>query len=95
MSLHYQRFGTGRVPLLFLHGGWGYDLYPIDAAATKLVGCTAYVPWRSGYGTSHARRGVRERLSSNRRARDDPPFCGPHLAGKSSDASHGDTATAR
>src|SRR4051812_11774817 len=28
-NLFYRDFGAG-MPLLFLHGGWGYSLYPFD-----------------------------------------------------------------
>jgi pimeloyl-ACP methyl ester carboxylesterase len=42
-------------PLVFLHGGWGYDLYPFDRqigafrSARRIV-----IPDRSGYGSSPA-----------------------------------------
>jgi pimeloyl-ACP methyl ester carboxylesterase len=53
VTLHYERFGDGPLPVLFLHGGWGYDLYPIDAQIAALGPiCSVFVPWRAGYGTS-------------------------------------------
>src|SRR5579872_1893622 len=52
MALFYREFGTG-FPLLFLHGGWGYTLYPfdiqIDALGTKY---RILIPDRTGYGGS-------------------------------------------
>ncbi len=53
MTLYHERFGKGARPVLFLHGGWGYDLYPIDAQLASLThGGSVLVPWRAGYGKS-------------------------------------------
>jgi pimeloyl-ACP methyl ester carboxylesterase len=38
-------------PLVFLHGGWGYEIYPIDIGAFA-SGHTVVIPDRSGYGRS-------------------------------------------
>lgn len=39
--------------IVFLHGGWGYVVYPIDAQVTALGDCVKFiVPDRSGYGKS-------------------------------------------
>jgi len=51
VSIHYHRAGVG-APLLFLHGGWGYAIYPIDLAASALGDHEVLVPDRSGYGRS-------------------------------------------
>jgi pimeloyl-ACP methyl ester carboxylesterase len=50
VSISYQRQGEG-TPLVFLHGGWGYDIYPIDLAAFT-PSHTVVIPSRSGYGES-------------------------------------------
>ena len=50
VSIDYQRHGEGPA-LVFLHGGWGYDIYPIDVAAFSPTH-TVIVPSRSGYGRS-------------------------------------------
>ncbi len=39
--------------VVFLHGGWGYGVYPIDAQVEALGDCVRFVaPDRSGYGKS-------------------------------------------
>jgi pimeloyl-ACP methyl ester carboxylesterase len=52
VRIHYREFGRGR-PLIFLHGGWGYGVYPferqIEAFETQFRILT---PDRSGYGRS-------------------------------------------
>ncbi len=50
VAIHYEVAGKGR-PLVFLHGGWGYDVYPIDLA-TMAQHWTVVIPSRSGYGRS-------------------------------------------
>jgi pimeloyl-ACP methyl ester carboxylesterase len=50
VTIAYDQQGHGPV-VIFLHGGWGYDAYPIDLdvfAATH----TVLIPRRSGYGSS-------------------------------------------
>jgi len=50
VRIHYREWGEG-TPLVFLHGGWGYQVYPIhhqiDAFGTRF---RIIVPDRSGYG---------------------------------------------
>jgi len=52
VAIHYREFGDGH-PLVFLHGGWGYGVYPFDAQIAAFE--NAYrilIPDRSGYGRS-------------------------------------------
>jgi pimeloyl-ACP methyl ester carboxylesterase len=50
--LFYRQYGPG-FPLVFLHGGWGYQIYPfgkqIDAVGRDF---SILIPDRSGYGRS-------------------------------------------
>jgi 3-oxoadipate enol-lactonase len=50
VTISYRREGEGPA-LAFLHGGWGYDIYPIDSA-TLSSAHTVVIPSRSGYGRS-------------------------------------------
>ena len=50
-EIYYRESGSG-VPLVFLHGGWGYDIYPLDAQAQAMAGLLVLAPDRSGYGRS-------------------------------------------
>jgi pimeloyl-ACP methyl ester carboxylesterase len=51
--LAYERLGEQGIPVLFLHGGWGYSIYPIDHQACALAPhCRFFIPSRSGYGRS-------------------------------------------
>lgn len=50
-EIYYREFGSG-VPLVFLHGGWGYDIYPLDQQARALADLRVVIPDRSGYGRS-------------------------------------------
>jgi len=51
-SIHYREYGRG-VPLLFLHGGWGYRVYPIDRQVEEFQNEWRIIaPDRSGYGRS-------------------------------------------
>lgn len=52
IELHYRDVGSGR-PLVFLHGGWGYQIYPFD----RQIGAfndrfRIVIPDRTGYGGS-------------------------------------------
>jgi pimeloyl-ACP methyl ester carboxylesterase len=50
--IYYRDAGAG-VPLVFLHGGWGYEVYPFDRAIEALSGrFRILIPDRSGYGRS-------------------------------------------
>lgn len=52
VELHYREAGRGS-PLVFLHGGWGYEIYPfdrqIDAFGDRI---RILIPDRTGYGRS-------------------------------------------
>lgn len=52
VKIHYRDFGTGR-PLIFLHGGWGYQVYPFDPQI-EVFGerFRIVIPDRTGYGRS-------------------------------------------
>jgi pimeloyl-ACP methyl ester carboxylesterase len=50
--IYYRDTGAG-FPLLFLHGGWGYEVYPFDRAIEALGDrYRIFIPDRSGYGRS-------------------------------------------
>jgi pimeloyl-ACP methyl ester carboxylesterase len=52
VSIHYRDFGAGP-PLIFLHGGWGYGIYPFDyQIAAFSTQFRILIPDRSGYGHS-------------------------------------------
>jgi len=52
VAIHYREFGSGR-PLVFLHGGWGYGVYPFDRQIDALKSeYRILIPDRSGYGGS-------------------------------------------
>jgi pimeloyl-ACP methyl ester carboxylesterase len=52
VSVGYREWGRGR-PLLLLHGGWGYAMYPFDRQAAALADRFHLIaPDRSGYGVS-------------------------------------------
>ena len=40
------------MPLIFLHGGWGYEIYPLPDAQSLIPGVQMIIPDRSGYGRS-------------------------------------------
>jgi len=50
-EIHYRDSGSG-LPLFFLHGGWGYDIYPLDEQAQVVRNFRVLIPDRSGYGRS-------------------------------------------
>jgi pimeloyl-ACP methyl ester carboxylesterase len=50
VTISYRQVGQGPA-LVFLHGGWGYEIYPIDTAALASAH-TLVIPCRSGYGGS-------------------------------------------
>ena len=50
-EIHYREFGSG-TPLVFLHGGWGYHIFPINSQLPALKSYRVLVPDRSGYGLS-------------------------------------------
>lgn len=52
LTIHYREFGRGR-PLVILHGGWGYGLYPFDQQVAEFEDqFRVLIPDRSGYGHS-------------------------------------------
>ena len=52
VTIHYREFGRGR-PLLILHGGWGYGVYPFDRQIAAFASWfRILIPDRSGYGHS-------------------------------------------
>jgi pimeloyl-ACP methyl ester carboxylesterase len=52
IQIHYLDVGSGR-PVVFLHGGWGYQVYPIDRQIEALRDRVRFViPDRSGHGRS-------------------------------------------
>jgi pimeloyl-ACP methyl ester carboxylesterase len=50
-EIHYRESGSG-LPLVFLHGGWGYQIYPLDKQARALRDFRVVIPDRCGYGRS-------------------------------------------
>ncbi len=52
VTIHYREFGRGK-PLVILHGGWGYGLYPFDRQIAEFENSfRILIPDRSGYGHS-------------------------------------------
>lgn len=52
VAMHYREFGRGQ-PLIFLHGGWGYGVYPFDSQIAAFEkDFRILIPDRSGYGKS-------------------------------------------
>ncbi len=50
-EIHYRQMGKGAC-LFFLHGGWGYGVYPLDRQREAVEGLQVIIPDRSGYGRS-------------------------------------------
>lgn len=52
VEIYYREIGSGS-PLLFLHGGWGYQIYPFDRQLDELSHrFRILIPDRTGYGRS-------------------------------------------
>lgn len=52
LSIFYRESGAG-APLVFLHGGWGYEVYPFDRQIEAFAEeFTITIPDRTGYGRS-------------------------------------------
>ncbi len=52
VTIHYREFGSGK-PLVILHGGWGYGIYPFDRQIAAFENqFRILIPDRSGYGHS-------------------------------------------
>jgi pimeloyl-ACP methyl ester carboxylesterase len=67
VTIFYREYGRGR-PLVFLHGGWGYGVYPFDRQIEAFQNeFRILIPDRSGYGHS-TRVGGEMPLDFHRRA---------------------------
>ena len=54
VRIRVREFGSGDA-LMFLHGGWGYAIYPFDRQIARFERLhRVYVPDRTGYGQSEA-----------------------------------------
>jgi len=52
VRIHYREYGNG-FPLIYLHGGWGYQVYPFDRQIAELKNdFRIIIPDRAGYGRS-------------------------------------------
>ena len=51
---HRPADAGGRLPLLVLHGGWGYEIYAFAAQLPALADRRVVIPDRTGYGRSPA-----------------------------------------
>jgi pimeloyl-ACP methyl ester carboxylesterase len=52
IKIYYREYGSG-TPLVFLHGGWGYGIYPFDRQIEAFgKEFRILIPDRSGYGHS-------------------------------------------
>lgn len=52
VRVHYRDVGAGR-PIVILHGGWGYEIYPFDLQIAALApDHRMVIPDRTGYGGS-------------------------------------------
>ncbi|HSB11402.1 MAG TPA: alpha/beta hydrolase [Blastocatellia bacterium] len=52
VAINYRETGSG-APLVFLHGGWGYEIYPFDRQIEALgEDFRIVIPDRTGYGGS-------------------------------------------
>ena len=66
VRVHYRDAGAGR-PIVILHGGWGYGIYPFDRQIAALGATHRIVaPDRTGYGGSG--RVVRQETDFHHRA---------------------------
>ena len=66
VRVDYRDAGAGR-PIVILHGGWGYDIYPFDRQVAALAATHRIVaPDRTGYGRS--RRIERQETDFHHRA---------------------------
>ena len=52
VEIHYRETGSGSA-MVFLHGGWGYEIYPFDRQLEAFGDCfKVLIPDRTGYGGS-------------------------------------------
>jgi len=69
VRIHYRDAGAGP-PLVCLHGGWGYEIYPFERQVAALSGrYRVIIPDRTGYGGS--RRLERQETDFHQRAADE------------------------
>ncbi|HEY2906910.1 MAG TPA: alpha/beta hydrolase [Vicinamibacterales bacterium] len=56
VRIQYREWGTGQ-PVVLLHGGWGYEIYPFDRQIAAFEATRRIVaPDRTGYGGSNGLR---------------------------------------
>ena len=56
VRIHCREYGSGETTLLYLHGGWGYSIYPFERQLDQLVArFRVLIPDRTGYGLSGRR----------------------------------------
>ena len=68
VRVHYREWRR-RAPMVMLHGGWGYEIYPFDRQIAALAAThRIVVPDRTGYGRSGGLR-VRRPISTIARRR--------------------------
>ena len=66
VRIHYRDVGAGP-PIVILHGGWGYEIYPFDRQIAALsADHRLVIPDRTGYGGSG--RLVRQEIDFHQRA---------------------------
>jgi pimeloyl-ACP methyl ester carboxylesterase len=69
VEIHYRDVGSGS-PIVILHGGWGYEVYPFDRQIAALeTDHRIVIPDRTGYGGSG--RLERQEIDFHRRAADE------------------------
>ena len=57
VAIYCRDLGSGEVPLIHLHGGWGYAIYPFDRQVEALgERFRILIPDRAGYGRSGRRQ---------------------------------------
>lgn len=58
VTIHYREVGDG-LPLIFLHGGWGYEIYSFQKQAEAFADShRIIIPDRTGYGRSMRTNGM-------------------------------------
>jgi non-heme chloroperoxidase len=69
VRIHYRDAGAGS-PIVILHGGWGYEIYPFDRQIAALASDhRVVIPDRTGYGGSGPL--ARQETDFHRRAADE------------------------
>lgn len=68
-GIYYREVGSGE-PLVFLHGGWGYEVYPFDRQIAALEAThRIIIPDRMGYGRSPRASSTNARIELDFHAR--------------------------